>query len=94
MIMSLYYPAKSAVVGNYSPELGEVWDDEIQMPVDERDAELVERLLRGLPSHLCKAVRYKYTGRPRHIGIPESVLSAWVEQAAREIMVKKFHVVS
>ena len=93
MILQLYYPSKAAVAGQHVSS--EVWDDDdVPMPVDVRDAELVERMLRHLPIHLCKAVRYKYTGRPKHIGIPESVLTQWVEQAAREIMVKKFHVIA
>lgn len=92
MILQHYYPAKAAVCGMHVSS--EVWDDDdAQMPVDVRDAELIERMIKALPMHLCKAVRHHYTGRPRVIGIPEKVLTDWVEQAAREIMAKKFHVV-
>lgn len=95
ILRELWYPAKAAVVGNYLAEAGEVWGtDEQVVPIDERDAEAVERLIKALPAHLCKAVRFKYTGRPRHIGVPERVIDGWVEQAAREIMAKKFHVVA
>lgn len=95
LIRELWYPSKAAVGGQYVAEAGDIWNnDEPTMPVDERDAELVERMIKALPVHLCKAVRFKYTGRPRHIGIPEYVLDGWVEQAAREIMAKRFHVIA
>ena len=94
IILQHYYPRRAAVAGQYMAEAGEVWNDEPDcMPVDERDAELVERLVCQLPVHLRNAVRFKFTGRPRMMGTPESWLEEWVHQAAREIMAKKFHVV-
>ncbi len=91
-ILRHYYPRRAAVAGQYVSS--EVWDDDAHIPVDERDAELVERLIRNLPTHIRNAVRYRYTGRPRMIGTPDAWINDWVNQAAREIMAKKFHVVA
>ncbi len=92
MILQHYYPRRAAVAGQHVSS--EVWDDEpCCMPVDERDAEIVERMVRALPMHLRNAVRFTYTGRPRMVGTPETWIKEWVEQAAREIMAKNFHVI-
>ena len=90
MILQHYYPRRAAVAGQHVSS--EVWDDEpCCLPIDERDAEMVEKLIRNLPTHLRNAVRYTYTGRPRMMGTPETWIKEWVDQAAREIMVKRFH---
>jgi hypothetical protein len=92
IIMAHYYPPKSAMAGQHVSS--EVWDEEDKpMPIDERDAQIVERMIVRLPCHLCNAVRYRYVGRPRIIGVPRQVIDNLVEQAAREIMAKRFHVV-
>lgn len=92
-ILRHYYPRRAAVAGQHLSS--EVWDnDDVPMPIDVRDAEIVERLILALPRHLCNAVRYTYTGRPRMIGTPSAWVDQWVQHAAREIMAKKFHVVS
>jgi hypothetical protein len=92
IIMRHYYPRRAAVAGQHVSS--EVWDDDTApMPIDERDAELVEKLIRSMPVNLRNAVRNRYTGRPRIIGTPDSWLDQWVEHAAREIMAKKFHVI-
>lgn len=91
MILKHYYPPKAAVCGMHVSS--EVWDDDYgTMPIDERDAEKIEKLIKKLPIHLCKAVRYHYTGRPKVIGIPHRLITELVEQAAREVMSIKFHV--
>lgn len=91
IILSHYYPPKAAMAGQHVSS--EVWDDGLEtlMPVDERDAQIVEKLIIALPCHMCKAVRYHYTGRPKHIGIPRNVIEEWINQAARTIMSKTFH---
>jgi hypothetical protein len=97
MLRELWYPPRAAVVGQHLAEAGEVWGDDydVGLPIDEIDAELVGRLIKSLPAHMCNAVRFKYTERPQHIGIPDSVIDCLVEQAARAIMQhgKRFHVV-
>jgi hypothetical protein len=93
IIMAHYYPPRAAMAGQHVSS--EVWDDDIDalMPIDECDAQIVEKMIVNLPCHLCHAVRFKYTGRPRHIGMPWHVINEWVNQAAREIMARKFHVI-
>jgi hypothetical protein len=93
MVRDHYYPAKAAVAGQHVSS--EVWDDEYHGdPIDELDAQVVEHFVcHNLPVHLCRAVRYHYTGRPKHIGIPDRVILEWVEQAARQLQAKRFHVV-
>ena len=92
IIMSHYYPPKAAMAGMHISS--EVFDDDtdVQIPIDERDAQIVEKLIISLPCHMCKAVRYHYTGRPKHIGMPRSVIEEWINQAAREIMHKTVHI--
>lgn len=82
-----YYPGKAAVCGNYLPEAGEVWAEEIPIPVDIRDAELVEKLVLALPIQLKKAVTHYYFGRPSTIGISNHTLREWLDQAARLIAI-------
>lgn len=91
-ILRHYYPRCAAVAGQYKSS--DVWDDDPpQLPVDEIDAQLIERIIRGFPMHLRNAVRYRFIGRPRMVGTPDSWINDWVNQAAREIMAKKFHLV-
>jgi hypothetical protein len=90
MILQLWYPKRAAVAGQHLSS--EVWDDEpARMPVNVKDAEIVEKLIIGLVPYLRNAVRHTYTGRPRMINTHDKIIREWVEQAAREIMIKKFH---
>jgi len=94
IILAHYYPPKAAIAGQHVSS--EVWDDDLEanIPIDERDAEAVERMIIALPKHLCCAVRYRYIGRPRHIGMPRHVIEEWVNQAAREIMASKIRFIT
>ena len=49
IIMAHYYPPRAAMAGQHVSS--EVWDDDIDalMPIDEKDAQLVERLILALP---------------------------------------------
>lgn len=85
ILRAQYYSPKAAVCGNYLADAGEVWADDVPMPVDERDAIIVERLVLALPIQLKKAVTHYFFGRPRTIGISEYTLREWVDQAARKI---------
>jgi len=89
IIMAHYYPPTAAMAGQHVSS--EVWDDDLEasMPVDVRDAETVERLILLLPCRMCLAVRHKYTGRPKHIGMSRHLVDDLVKQAAREIMAMK-----
>lgn len=82
-----FYPAKAAVCGDCVRDSGDVWADSNDecVPVDEADAEVVEKQVLALPIQLRKAVTCWYLGRPRTMGISEDVLREWVEQAARRI---------
>lgn len=91
ILRAQYYSPKAAVCGNYMADAGEVWADDVPMPVDERDAIIVERLVLALPIQLKKAVTHYFFGRPRTIGISEYTLREWVEQAARKITKNNFH---
>ena len=86
MVLQHYYPQRAAVAGQYMPELGEVWDDEPHIPVDQKDAEQVEKFIVSLPSHLVKAIKAMFMHR-------DNSMRVLVEYAARELMAKKFHVV-
>jgi len=89
MILQHYYPRRAAVTGQYLSN--EIWDeaDAVSPPIDQRDAEIVERLILQLPRNICNAVRYTYIGRPRMMGTPDACIRQWVEHAAREIMASK-----
>jgi hypothetical protein len=86
IIMTHYYPPTAAMAGQHVSS--EVWDDDLEalMPIDVRDAEKVEKLILALPHRMCIAVRHKYTGRPRRIGMTRHTMDDLVNQAAREIM--------
>lgn len=85
-IMVHFYPRKAAICGEYRPESGDIWGNEpVEMPVDEKDAIEVERLVLAMPIQLKKAVMCFYLARPRFIGVPEKVLREWVDQAARRL---------
>lgn len=88
-----YYPGKAAICGDYLPEAGDVWIEmhEIAIPVDQKDAELVEKLVLALPIQLKKAVTCWYLGRPAVMGISNHTLREWLEQAARRIAVNGLH---
>lgn len=93
MILSHHYERYAAVCGQHISS--EVWDEETRVPVDQKDAAIVEVfVVKTLPAHLSKAVRYYYLGRPRIIGIQDRVIKEWVHQAARELMAQgnRFHV--
>lgn len=91
IIMAHYYNRKSAVCGDYKRRSDDPDADdtvvEVPIPVDEKEAVIVEDALKQLAPHLFKAVRYWYTGRPRIDRVSENVLRGWVEHAAREIVV-------
>lgn len=90
MILSHHYERYAAVCGQHISS--EVWEVETRIPVDPKDAEVVERyIVKSLPLHLSRAVRNYYIGRPKIVGIPGKVLREWVEAAARELMCKRFH---
>ncbi len=94
IVMAHHYERYAAVCGHHISS--EVWDEETRIPVDPKDAEIVEAfVVKTLAAHLSKAVRYYYLGRPRIIGIPERVIKEWVHQAARELMDNgnRFHIV-
>lgn len=84
-IMRHFYPRRAAVCGNYLSEAGDVWDEGQQLPIDAKDAVVVERLVIAMPIQLKKAVMYFYLHRPKFIGVPDRVLHEWVDQAARRI---------
>lgn len=85
-VMQHYYPQRAAVSGQYIPEAGDVWEDDPYIPVDHTDAEKVERFIVSLPSHMIHAIKAMYIHR-------DGSMRSIVEQAARELMAKKFHVV-
>ena len=89
IIMSHYYRGRAAVCGEYSRRSDDGDDEEaapeVPIPIDAKDAILVESAIRSLPAHLFKAVRFWFVGRPRIEGVPRRVIRGWVEQAAREI---------
>lgn len=94
IIRKHYYPERAVVAGQYLPEAGDVWEEEIPIPIDVKDAMEVERLVtRVIPEHLSKAVRFYFIGRPHIVGIPDKVIKEMVWQAAREIMTRKFHAI-
>ena len=85
-ISSHFYAPKAAVCGNYLPDAGDVWNDgKVDVPVDEADAVIVERLVIALPMQMRLAVTHWYFGRPATLGISRYTLREWVEQAARKL---------
>ena len=86
-ICSHFYPRKAAICGEYLPEAGDIWDgSEANVPVDEKDAIVVERLVLAMPTPLRKAVTHWYFGRPRIIGVSRYTLQDWLDQAARRLV--------
>jgi predicted DNA-binding protein (UPF0251 family) len=53
--------------GNYIPELGEVWEpDEIDIEIDELDAEKVEKAITVLGPWARKVLRFRFVDFPDH----------------------------
>lgn len=53
--------------GNYIPEAGEVWErDEIEIEINELDAELVEKCIGELGPWSRKVLRFRYVDFPDH----------------------------
>lgn len=86
IVMSHYYPRRAAVCGNHIPDAGDVWESDAPVPVDEKDAVEVERLVLALPRHDRNIIMHFYFGRPKHMGISEDVLRIWLESAARKLV--------
>ena len=53
--------------GNYIPEAGEVWErDEVEIEIDELDAEKVEKAITRLGPWARKILRFRYVDFPDH----------------------------
>lgn len=86
LVMQHYYPQRAAVSGQYIPEAGDVWEEEPYVPIDQKDAQIVETFIVSLPSHMVSAIKAMFIHR-------DNSMKVLVEYAARELMAKKFHVV-
>lgn len=86
LVLQHYYPQRAAVAGNYIPEAGDVWEEDPYIPIDQKDAQIVEKFIVSLPSHMVKAIKALYIHK-------DNSMKYLVEQAARELMARKFHVV-
>lgn len=84
MILQHYYPQKAAVCGEYVT--CDIWEPETNIPIDQKDAEQVEKFIVSLPTHMVSAIKAMFIHR-------DSSMRVLVEYAARELMAKKFHVV-
>ena len=62
----LDFPKRSAFAREYQPEAGDVWDGEqMDYPIDDLDAKLVEEMVVCLPIELNRTVRCFYLYRMR-----------------------------
>jgi hypothetical protein len=83
MILRHYYPSSAALGVRFVST--QIWDYEAAaVPIDERDAELVDELIGTLPDAMREAVRYRYIGRAKR-SLPESLVGALVREAACRI---------
>ena len=87
-ILRHYYPQRAAVCGNYLPEAGDVWEDDDILPVDDKDAEIVEKIIIAMPVQIKKAILCFYLHHPRFIGIPDETLKDLVRQGAARLVDK------
>jgi hypothetical protein len=91
MIMKHYYPGAAAVCGDYQRRGNDECEEISIIPINEIDAGKVEDELMKMPTQLCHAVRYFYTGRVpvncviRFDRMPYDQLLSMIEQAARRL---------